>query len=157
MATAAMSAGGEPDVARLVRLAVSDSPAGDAARQRLRALGPDGLQALVSAHAQRIEGALEPESESAPEPDDQSWRALCDALDAVGRAKDNHAARLYWYTDLEQAKSAARAANRPILSLRLLGGLDDEFSCANSRFFRTVLYANAEVSKTLREQFILVI
>jgi hypothetical protein len=37
----------------------------------------------------------------------------------------------------------------------LLGNLNDEYSCANSRFFRTVLYANAEVSKELREKFIL--
>jgi hypothetical protein len=33
--------------------------------------------------------------------------------------------------------------------------LSEEFRCANSRFFRTVLYSNAEVSKTLRENFIL--
>ena len=37
-----------------------------------------------------------------------------------------------------------------------MGKLTDEFSCANSRFFRTILYSNAAVSKTLREQFILV-
>ena len=39
--------------------------------------------------------------------------------------------------------------------LRLLGTLDTEFSCANSRFFRTVLYPNAAVGKALREQYIL--
>ena len=30
----------------------------------------------------------------------------------------------------------AQRTNRPILSLRLLGNLTDDFSCANSRFFR---------------------
>jgi hypothetical protein len=39
--------------------------------------------------------------------------------------------------------------------LRLLGNLDDELSCANSRFFRTTLYANAQVSDYLRDHFIL--
>jgi hypothetical protein len=37
----------------------------------------------------------------------------------------------------------------------LLGNLDEEFSCANSRFFRTVLYANTEVSNAMRDKFIL--
>jgi len=39
--------------------------------------------------------------------------------------------------------------------LRLLGKLTDEFSCANSRFFRTVLYSNDEVSSVLRDRFVL--
>src|SRR5205085_7822551 len=59
------------------------------------------------------------------------------------------------YTDLTAAKRAAVESGKPILSLRLLGTLDSEFSCANSRFFRTVLYANAEVSKVLSERFVL--
>jgi hypothetical protein len=37
----------------------------------------------------------------------------------------------------------------------LLGKLTDEYSCANSRFFRTTLYANAEISEALRDRFIL--
>src|SRR6202008_4526475 len=44
---------------------------------------------------------------------------------------------------------------KPILSLRLLGKLTDELSCANSRFFRTVLYSNVAISSTLRNEFIL--
>ncbi|HKG81152.1 MAG TPA: hypothetical protein VKA78_17075, partial [Pyrinomonadaceae bacterium] len=50
---------------------------------------------------------------------------------------------------------ASRETGKPILSLRLLGKLTDELSCANSRFFRTVLYSNAEVSAVLRECFVL--
>src|SRR6266571_6534884 len=56
---------------------------------------------------------------------------------------------------IEQAKAAAQASGKPILSLRLLGQLDEEYSCANSRFFRTTLYANTEVSSYLRDHFIL--
>jgi hypothetical protein len=37
----------------------------------------------------------------------------------------------------------------------LLGRLDEELSCANSRFFRTVLYANRQVSEALRQRFVL--
>lgn len=77
------------------------------------------------------------------------------AIDAVAAQKDAWASGLYWYTDLDAAKRAARESGKPILSLRLLGTLDSEYSCANSRFFRTVLYANADVSRELSEHFIL--
>ena len=69
--------------------------------------------------------------------------------------KDASRAGLYWYTDLDRAKAAAAREGKPILSLRLLGNLDSEYSCANSRFFRTVLYADEQVSKVLRERFVL--
>jgi hypothetical protein len=36
-----------------------------------------------------------------------------------------------------------------------LGNLNDELSCANSRFFRTALYPNAAVSQLLRDRFVL--
>src|SRR5881296_3244015 len=38
---------------------------------------------------------------------------------------------------------------------RRRGRLDEEFSCANSRFFRTALYANAELSQYLRDNYVL--
>jgi len=63
--------------------------------------------------------------------------------------------RLFWYTNLDEAKAAATAQHRPILHLRMLGRLDEDLSCANSRFFRTTLYANTETSKFLRENFVL--
>jgi hypothetical protein len=62
---------------------------------------------------------------------------------------------LYWFTDLQKAKETAAREGKPILSLRLLGNLSDDLSCANSRFFRTVLYSNESVSRLLRETFIL--
>lgn len=80
---------------------------------------------------------------------------LRDAIDRVAGQRDADASKLYWYTDLEQAKAAAKTRGVPILSLRLLGRLDEEMSCANSRFFRTALYANETVSKALRERFVL--
>ncbi len=76
-------------------------------------------------------------------------------LDRAAHQRDAYAAGLYWFTDLEQAKAAAARENKPILSLRLLGKLDEECSCANSRFFRTALYANQAVADHLREHFIL--
>ena len=76
-------------------------------------------------------------------------------LDAICQQKDCDSAQLYWYTDLEQAKAAARASGKPILSLRLLGNLTDDMSCANSRFFRTALYPNGAVSNYLRDNYIL--
>lgn len=61
--------------------------------------------------------------------------------------------RLYWHRDLDSAIAAARESGRPILALRMLGDLDQDLSCANSRFFRVVLYADAELSAYLRERF----
>jgi hypothetical protein len=66
-----------------------------------------------------------------------------------------HLSRLYWYTDLEAAKAAAAASGKPILSLRMLGRLTDELSCANSRFFRTTLYVNENIGRQLRDNFVL--
>ena len=86
---------------------------------------------------------------------DEQWQRIATALDTVGQQKNSYIAGLYWYTDLEEAKKTLPPANKPILSLRLLGKLTDEFSCANSRFFRTVLYPNAEVSAYLREHYVL--
>jgi hypothetical protein len=86
---------------------------------------------------------------------DPAWRRISAALDAVAAQRDAYASGLYWHTDLEAAKAAARADGKPILSLRLLGTLDSELSCANSRFFRTALYANRDVSAHLRQHFVL--
>jgi hypothetical protein len=117
----------------------------------LRALGPAGLNTLFQTYAREIDAQVSnPMLVATPE-----WQRLSAALDTVSQQKDSYLSGLYWYTDFAKAKAAARAAGKPILSLRLLGKLNEEYSCANSRFFRTVLYSNAEVSKLLREKFIL--
>jgi hypothetical protein len=140
------------DPEALARRAVSTDAAESAqAISELRALGPGGLNALFRVHAFEIGRQVSnPALAATPE-----WRRLSAALDAVSQQKNSYLSGLYWYTDFDQAKSAARAAGKPILSLRLLGKLNEEFSCANSRFFRTTLYSNAEMSNVLRERFIL--
>jgi len=115
----------------------------------LREAGPAGLQVLLETHAAAIE-----HKHANPTLDDAQWQRVS-ALDAVARQRDAWASGLYWFTDFDRAKAEARATGKPILSLRLLGNLDEEFSCANSRFFRTVLYPNAEVASLLRDQFVL--
>ncbi len=116
----------------------------DAAIAELRASGQRGVDAFVAASAALVD-------QSNPR-DVAQFRAV---LDRVCRQRDCYASHLYWYTDLAEAEAAARAAGKPILSLRLLGNLDDELSCANSRFFRTTLYANAKIASTLHDQFVL--
>ncbi len=131
-----------------------DERARSRAIEVLRGAGPAGLEALWAAHSGRDRTNGRPRigcpaagrgRVGAPSPGPRCRR----------RARDCHTSRLYWYTDLDQAKAAARQAGKPILSLRLLGKLTDEFSCANSRFFRSALYANAEVGRALRERFVL--
>jgi hypothetical protein len=135
----------------LARLAVSERSSESApAIAELRAMGPEGLRILFETYADQIKRAA-----SGQAVNDQEWQRVSAALDAVSQQRNSYASGLYWYTDFEQAKAAAKASGKPILSLRLLGNLNEEFSCANSRFFRTVLYANTDVSKYLREHFIL--
>lgn len=144
-----VSASERPDA--LARLAVSEKTAeSSAAIAELRAMGPEGLKILFETYAEEIRRAATGLSVN-----EQEWQRLSAALDSVSQQRNAFASALYWYTDFEQAKAAAKASGKPILSLRLLGNLNEEFSCANSRFFRTVLYANTDVSKYLREHFIL--
>ena len=116
----------------------------------LRAAGPSGLAALMETYQSAIDRHRQNPTKSEP-----MWDRLSAALDGVAAQKDAWAAGLYWYTDLAAAQRAAKESGRPILSLRLLGTLDTEFSCANSRFFRTVLYPDAAVGKALREGYVL--
>lgn len=141
--------------ADLARTAVSTNEVeATLAIDELRRLGPAGLEALLTVHSNWVEPLRAGMGSFAKASD-----AVCDRLekaaDAIAQQRDAVMCGLYWHTDLEAAKLAARAQGKPILSLRLLGRLNEEFSCANSRFFRTVLYANTEVSEQLREHFIL--
>jgi hypothetical protein len=105
----------------------------------LRAAGPEGLAALLTeAKAQgKLDATLDP------------------LIDRVAGQRYARHSRLYWYTDLEKAKARARDEHKPILSLRMLGDLRDDLSCANSRFFRVVLYPDPNVSAMLRARFVL--
>jgi hypothetical protein len=98
-----------------------------------RRIGPRGLDLWLATHG------------TAPSPQ----------LDAICAQKDAHTSRLYWFTELPAAMAEARSTKRPILSLRLLGRLDEELSCANSRFFRKLLYPDPQINQLLRRDFVL--
>ncbi|MCW5317493.1 hypothetical protein GTQ43_27915 [Nostoc sp. KVJ3] len=113
----------------------------------LRKQGPKGLQVFLKSHPNTLN--INSSNTVLPSP------TLRIALDELCQQRDCYASHLYWYTDIEQAKAAARISGKPILSLRLLGRLDQDLSCANSRFFRVALYPNGEISKLLQDHFIL--
>jgi len=134
-----------PDLAEAAGRAVGSGSRADAAVATLRAAGPVGLEVFAQRYSDvLVRGPAHPR-----------WREVSAAMDRVAAQRDAAASRLFWYTDLDRARAAARAQGRPILSLRLLGRLDEEMSCANSRYFRTALYANRELSALLRERFVL--
>ncbi|MTJ54453.1 hypothetical protein FJR38_18215 [Anabaena sp. UHCC 0253] len=108
---------------------------------KLRTQGQTGLQTFIKSYLNNLTSPPSPQIKT--------------ALDQLCQQRDCYASKLYWYTDLEQAKTAAKISGKPILSLRLLGRLDTDLSCANSRFFRVALYPNQEISQRLRENFIL--
>jgi len=63
---------------------------------------------------------------------------------------------LTWFTSLDAAITEARRTNnKAILSLRLLGKLPDELTCANSRFFKRVLYSEPRIRQVLAQDFVL--
>jgi hypothetical protein len=118
------------------------APASDTAQiAAWRAEGPAALDRLLADYDQAAPGA--------------DRDRLAATIDKVAGQRYATWSRLYWYDDLEAAKAAARTSGKPILSLRMLGRLDEDLSCANSRFFRTTLYPDAAVAKLLRERFIL--
>ena len=118
----------------------SDELAAAAAVDELRSAGVAGVDTLLAA---------------APAPDATSRQRWERAIDTVCAQRDCAASGLYWHTDFDLARAAAQSSGRPILSLRLLGRLDQEVSCANSRFFRTVLYPDPRISSLLRQRFVL--
>jgi len=120
----------------------------------LRAQGPAGLEALFKQYPKEVEELRARPSADAPlSPLAERVRY---ALDQVAQQKDAHSSGLYWYTSIEDARAASKTSGKPILALRMLGKLYEDCSCANSRFFRTALYANKEVSAYLKEHFTLV-
>jgi hypothetical protein len=130
------------------RAVVGRIAAGDAsleAAEALRLHGPAGLAAVLDAHDRAV---------TAHAGADVADR-LARAADVAARQRDVVRSRLYWQTDLDEAKRVAAKANKPILSLRMLGRLDQDLSCANSRFFRTTLYPNAEVAQRMQRDFVL--
>ena len=142
-----------PSAEMLARKAVSGKPAEAASAIReLRSLGQLGLDAILAAYANEIQTRREGLSSPGA---DAEWKLIAAAIDGVAGQKDAYASGLYWHTDLAQAKAEAAQKGRPVLSLRLLGRLDEDLSCANSRFFRLTLYSNSTVSKLLRERFVL--
>jgi hypothetical protein len=124
----------------------------DAAR-RLRAMGPQGLAALEAEWAGDVEclrtvGSLHPdkaletilaftESETAFDWEDKAvseqaerfpaihQQRLEQAFNIVTSQHDGLYSGLFWHEDLEAALLEARVTNRPIVSLRVLGRLDD--------------------------------
>ena len=111
---------------------------GDAdAIAELRAEGRDGLARLLA--ARRDHG-------------DADWNR---AIDAVAGQHDAALSGLFWETDLEHARANAKVRGVPVLSLRMLGDLREELSCANSRFFRTLLYSDPELARFLDASFVL--
>lgn len=126
-------------------LAIEPGGARTLSSDRLRALGPEGLVfALRDLDAAKKAGRSEPEI-----------ARLRRRVDEVAAQRDAEVSRLYWHTDIERAKDEAKRQKKSILSLRMLGRLDEEMSCANSRFFRTVLYPDPGVREILARRFVL--
>lgn len=117
----------------------------------LRRMGAKGLAIFMEVHRDALDKTVLGPAVEAP----AEAHHLHAVLDKVAGQHDAIGARLFWYTDLAQARAVSAREKKPILYLRLLGRLDEGISCANSRFFRKTLYTNAEVRRRLAERFVL--
>lgn len=141
---------GNENAENLAKLAISENPTeSQNAVKSLREMKQAGLESLFEVYQKEIDAY----KKTGQKP--ENWEKISNAIDAVAMQKDAYASKLFWHTNLEEAKSEAKKSGRAILSLRLLGNLNEEFSCANSRFFRSILYPNAEISKFLQDKYVL--
>jgi hypothetical protein len=123
-----------------------------------RALSPDRIQSRRAIAELRKEGQAGVDALVAAAghlSDPAAIARYRETLDRVCRQRDCATSHLYWYTDLTRAEAVAKSEKKPILSLRLLGNLEEELSCANSRFFRVTLYSNPAIAAYMREHFVL--
>lgn len=132
-----------------VQATSGNSNEAEIAVKELRELGEKGLESLFENYAVEIETFKKTGIA------DEKWQRIAHALDTVAMQKDVYASKLFWHKDLQKAQAEAQRTNKPILSLRLLGNLNEEFSCANSRFFRAILYPNAQISNYLQSNYVL--
>jgi hypothetical protein len=136
----------ELDADALISLALQragDPELREAIVARLRASGPAQLDALITEYRERPDR---------PKLEDAAWRAL---IDEVAGQRDAVYGGMFWHTELPAALADAQASGKPVLSLRMLGELTSEYSCANSRLFRTLLYADPELAAWLEHNFVL--
>lgn len=133
-----------------------------------RAEGPPAVDRLMAERARLIAAAeAVPRKETYTLADDfveqsdaerAAWKrvqAIGETIDAVAAAKYAHVSGLYWYTDESKAMQVAKEQGKAVLALRLLGNLDEELSCANSRYFRILLYPDESIRKLLHDEFVL--
>ncbi|MHC4830654.1 MAG: hypothetical protein ACYTFT_09935 [Planctomycetota bacterium] len=144
----ALACGGYMDAAAVAQMVEETADDADWLIHQLRADRQEGVDAL-RARLEKVR-ATEPSVDR-----DAKLARLTRAIDEVAQQLGAENSGLFWFTDLEEAKAHANTAGKPILSLRLLGKLTEELSCANSRFFRAILYADPEVSHAMREGFVL--
>ncbi|MEM7315277.1 MAG: hypothetical protein AAF497_19225 [Planctomycetota bacterium] len=123
--------------------------------KELRSRGRTGLDAMLAERA-KITQSRPSKASVGSKIDINAVTARFDAYcDRVAGQRFATYSKLFWHTSLEDAKKEAATQGLPILSLRMLGRLDEEMSCANSRFFRTVLYPDPQIANVLRKQYVL--
>ena len=147
LSTSAFALGGAKELA--IKAASGNVDESASAIKALREMRQKGVDALFDVYSNEIRDYFETGEKT------KTWQRIANAIDAVAMQKDAFSSQLFWYTDFEKAQLEAKKTNKPILSLRLLGNLNEEYTCANSRFFRSIYYSDKKISKLLREKYVL--
>src|SRR5437762_65198 len=100
------------------RKALSENSSESAAAiAAIRARGQLGLEDFLDAFAAELKNRELEISANATRPPSPEWRRLSAALDQVCKQRDCYASRLFWYTDINEAKAAAKLSGKLIISL----------------------------------------
>ena len=122
---------------------------GDASLKSLRRGGRDTVTRLIALRREMADGVDQGVHTSA------ELDRLDTLIDAVAAQRFASHSGLFWHTDMASAVNESRATGKPVLSLRMLGKLTEEQSCANSRWFRILVYSDPSVAQTLGNEFVL--
>jgi len=61
--------------------------------------------------------------------------------------------KVHWHASFDDAKLAAERSGKPIFRFQMLGSLDRQYCCSNSRIARDVLFSSAEIAEYIDASF----
>jgi len=101
------------------------SKTGDTVADKPVVRNPEILDMMLREYAPEIAWELGegPKPKSSPE----EIRRIKSTIDQISGQVDGWVSGLFWYKSLEAATEVAAETGQPVLMLRLLGNLDDEF------------------------------
>ncbi len=131
------------------------SLSGSTLASQLRPFGADALDRLLS-----IKPLLEKERDNAESIAERATvttriQRLDRLCDEVASQTWSSVSRLFWYTNLDEARRDAIELRRPILSLRIDGRLNGDHGSHEALLLIATVYCNQQLAEELRSRYVL--